>query len=104
MNRIQLSDWKYEIQDDKLRILITDALEKTLKEKSENDSNSDPGRNHYSISQNWVKNFALRLEASYSDKKNIKAFYRDENSKEFLYDITIGVCKKFSTKNVFCIF
>ena len=98
MNKIQLSDWKYEIQTNKLENLITGALKETLDEKPVNDSNSKPGKDHYSLSQNWVKNFAKRLEASYNDKKNIKAFYRDVNSKEFLYDITIAVYEKFSTK------
>ena len=101
MNKIQLADWKYEIQTNKLENLITGALKETLDEKPVNDSNSDPGRDHFSLSQNWVKNFALRLETSYSDKKNIKAFYRDVNikEKEFLYDITVGKCEKFSTKH-----
>ncbi len=98
MNSIKISEWKYEIQADKIGVLITNALKATLDEKSVNDSNNDPGKDHYSLSQNWVKNFARRLEANYNDKNDIKAFYRDENSKEFLYDITVGECKDFLTK------
>jgi len=77
------------IKPEILSEIITNALNTTLDEKSFNESNNDPGKNHYSLSQNWVKYFALQIEASYNDKENIKAFYRDVNLKKKNFFMTL---------------
>lgn len=82
----------YTISKDNMKEIINNALHNTLKNVY---SVGLLGKDHYSLSQNWVKNFAIELEKYYNN--DIEAFCRDENSKEFLYDITIARCNEFST-------
>ena len=81
----------YLIPKDKMKKIINNALGNTLKNIHSVGNN---GKDHYFLSQNWVKNFAKELEKYYN---NIEVFYRDDNSKEFLYDITVAKCDEFST-------
>ena len=89
------NETEYDIPKDVLKEIINRALRKTLNDCAINGGNNKPGKDHNIKSQKWVKNFAQQLKNYYED--NIKVFYRDKNSKEFLFDISVGQCSIFKT-------
>ncbi len=89
---------QYKIQEDTLEDLITSALKATLNNVLGKKSKSNSGEDHHYYSQNWVKQFAIKIEQHYNEEDlvsffnsrvpNIKSSLDDV--KEFLFDITVA--------------
>jgi|TARA_B100000035_G_C20904356_1_gene510949 hypothetical protein len=100
MNSTQQFKDKYEIQEDTLKDLITSALKATLNDVLAKKTKGNSGEDHHYHSQNWVKQFALKIEQHYDEEDLVSFFNRREpklnikssldDVKEFLFDITVA--------------
>lgn len=105
LNKSQIEN--YLIPKDKMKKIINNALHSTIKNIH---SGRNDGNDHYILSQNWVKYFALEIEDHYENMKkqhNIISFFNKrimEDSpikvKEFLFDITVARTKHVNNSSI----